>query len=620
MKQLSILLITTLLSLSCPQLSAQENPFIQMAGEPYINYFEYLEGKIYRGIEQRDSMWAKQVVAQIREAAKVSKNKKWTLEAEFCESTYQFRRNQLLIKPNQKQMDSLGAIFIGKMLPIAQQAKKMKAFDVELRAMYRVWDFYGYHLKNYEMAFRYGLEFDEALSKVSAEAFPFKPHYYSEMGKLYYYFQEYETAGVYFEKGLEGTATIRNISVTNHLKTLWNNRGLIYRNHYNDLGKSDFCFLKILEIEFQNPDQLSVYDSSQMREEYELWRGIAKGNLGTNHYLRGEYDQAIPLLKYSIEKVVEYNDFNFPYAIEKAILLSEIFLDMSDLPQAKQYIDKAADFLDRLQQRSSVSDVKANVELWVDYYKIMNRYYRTAGDNVQALLYADSTAAMQTQLDDEFNLRKLHRVEQQVNQEKLDAEAFRSKTYSRMLAGISLFSLLLITLLTLLYRYYRQKQDAYRELVNKSQQWAQVQPETTANPIYPTIQTDENECTEQERETQNSLPDETDFSIMEAIERLMTEDKIFRNGALSVDSLAQLLGLKRYLISGAINRCANKDFSAFVSEYRIKEAIRLLSGKNAHRFSLDSIAFDSGFNDRRNFNRVFKKMTGVTPTEFLRLR
>ena len=462
------------------------------------------------------------------------------------------------------------------------------------------------------MAFRYGLEFDKSLSKVSAEEFPLRPHHYSEIGKLYYSFQEYEAAGAYFEKGLEGTAIEGNIDVTNHIKTLWNNMGLIYRNHYNDLDKSDSCFLQILEIECQILDQQSVYDSSHKRIEYELWGGIAKGNLGTNHYLRKDYDQAIPLLQYSIEKAVEYNDFNFPYAIGKAILLSEIFIELFDLPQAKFYLDKAADFLDRLQKRSSVSDIKTNLELWVDYYKMMGRYYRTAGNNVQALLYADTTAAMQTQLEDEFNLRKLHRVEQQVNQEKLDAEIFRSKTYFRGLIVISVFLLLLIMLFILLYRSYRTKRAAFRELVFKSQQWAKVQP--------PTVQPDENESTEQEEKKQNGLPDSTDLSLMKEIERLMADEKLYKNHSLTLDGIANRLGYKPYLVSGAINRCTKKDFSTFVGEYRIKEAIQLLSGKNVHRFSLDGVAFDSGFNDRRNFNRVFKKMTGVTPTEFLRVR
>jgi len=583
-------------------LSAQENPFIEMADKPYSQYFEYLEGNIYKNIEQRDSIWAKHIVAQMREAANISKNKKWRLEADFCESMYQFFSDQLLIKPNQKQMGSLGAIFTDKMLSIVQQAKKMKAFDVELRAMYRVWDFYGYHLKNYEFAFQYGLEFDKTLSKVSMAEFPLRPHYYAEIGKLYYYFQEYETALIYFEKGLEGTAMTHNLSITNYIKTLWNNKGLIYRNHYNDLDKSDSCFLQILKIEIQNLDQQSVYDSFHTRKEYELWRGIAKGNLGTNHYLRGEYDQAIPLLQFSIEKAVEYNDFNFPYAIGKAILLAEIFIELSDLPQAKFYLDKAADFLDRLQKRSSVSDVKTNIELWVDYYKTMNRYCRMTGNNEQALLYADSTAAMQTQLEDEFNLRKLRLVEQQIHQEKLNAETFRTKTYFLGLIIISAFSLLLIMLFILLYRSYRKKQDAYRELVNKSQQWAKMQPQTeTDNFASPA-----------------TLPDVADLSLMKEIKRLMTEEKLYKNHSLTLDFVANRIGYKPYLVSGAINRCTKKDFSTFIGEYRIKEAIRLLSGKNVHQFSLDSVAFDSGFNDRRNFNRVFKKMTGVTPTEFLR--
>ena len=577
--------------------AAQENPFIQMAGEPYSRYFEYLEGKVYRNIEQRDLMWVKHTVAQMREAAKVSKNKKWTLEADFCEAMYRFRRGQLMLhKPNQKQMDSLGAIFTDKMLSIVQQAKKNKAFDVELRAMYRVWDFYGYHLKNYEMAFRYGLEFDNALSKVSAAEFPIRPHYYAEIGKLYYYFQEYETALIYFEKGLEGTAMTHNLSITNYIKTLWNNKGLIYRNHYNDLDKSDSCFLQILKIEIQNLDQQSVYDSFHTRKEYELWRGIAKGNLGTNHYLRGEYDQAIPLLQFSIEKAVEYNDFNFPYAIGKAILLAEIFIELSDLPQAKFYLDKAADFLDRLQKRSSVSDVKTNIELWVDYYKMMRRYYRMAGDNAQALLYVDSTEAMYSELEDEVNLRKLHRVEQQVNQEKLDAEIFRSKTYFRVLIISSLFSLLLIAFSLLLYRLYRQKQSAYKDLTVRTKQWAEL-------PVTAT-------------ETETALPDQKNKLTFDALTQLMTDKHLYRNHDITLEHTAKLLGVNRVYLSQTINCCKGDNFNNFVNECRIKEAVKLMSDKENNHLSIEGIAIDVGFNDRKSFYRAFKRFTGLSPSEF----
>jgi putative ABC transport system permease protein len=59
-----------------------------------------------------------------------------------------------------------------------------------------------------------------------------------------------------------------------------------------------------------------------------------------------------------------------------------------------------------------------------------------------------------------------------------------------------------------------------------------------------------------------------------------------------------------------------KNFATYVNEYRIKEAIRLLSENSNDTISYQNVAFDVGFNDQRNFNRVFKKMTGLTPSEF----
>jgi len=81
----------------------------------------------------------------------------------------------------------------------------------------------------------------------------------------------------------------------------------------------------------------------------------------------------------------------------------------------------------------------------------------------------------------------------------------------------------------------------------------------------------------------------------------------------TVDMLAQKLGLKRYNVSIAINRCTQKNFNTLINEYRIKEAILSLSNK---KFTVDQIAFDCGFSDRKSFYRIFKKITGLSPTEF----
>ena len=99
----------------------------------------------------------------------------------------------------------------------------------------------------------------------------------------------------------------------------------------------------------------------------------------------------------------------------------------------------------------------------------------------------------------------------------------------------------------------------------------------------------------------------------------MQEDKLYKDAECSIDLLAKKLEAKRHYISNAINRCTNKSLSTYVNEYRIKEAIQLLSKNDADAPTIDAIAFDIGFNDRHIFYRVFKKITGVSPTEFRRL-
>lgn len=163
-----------------------------------------------------------------------------------------------------------------------------------------------------------------------------------------------------------------------------------------------------------------------------------------------------------------------------------------------------------------------------------------------------------------------------------------------------LISLIVLVLLLLVSRWmrwryfirYRKKQAAvYHELLHKFQQLT-GKDKTIAN------------------------PNETDRTIMEKIEQFMQEGKPYTDNLFTVDILAKKLNMKNHDISRVINRCTNQNFSSFVNGYRIKEAMFLLSQKNAKRFSIDKIAFDAGFGDRANFHRVFKKMVGLSPVEF----
>ncbi|MDL2266055.1 AraC family transcriptional regulator, partial [Parabacteroides sp. OttesenSCG-928-G21] len=103
---------------------------------------------------------------------------------------------------------------------------------------------------------------------------------------------------------------------------------------------------------------------------------------------------------------------------------------------------------------------------------------------------------------------------------------------------------------------------------------------------------------------------------LQRIEKLMREEKAYVDSELTIDLVARKLHENRYYVSHAINKCLLKNFNTYVNEYRIKEAIRLMSDAQAEKLSINEIAYDSGFNDRKNFYRVFKKNTGLSPSVF----
>lgn len=99
--------------------------------------------------------------------------------------------------------------------------------------------------------------------------------------------------------------------------------------------------------------------------------------------------------------------------------------------------------------------------------------------------------------------------------------------------------------------------------------------------------------------------------------QLMTSKKPFLEPKLTLNTLANELNMTVNHLSQVINQFQGKNFYDFVNEYRIEEfKTRALSTKNKH-LSLLAIALDSGFNSKSSFNSVFKKHTGMTPSQFL---
>ena len=123
---------------------------------------------------------------------------------------------------------------------------------------------------------------------------------------------------------------------------------------------------------------------------------------------------------------------------------------------------------------------------------------------------------------------------------------------------------------------------------------------------------------EKEKYQQSPLSTKEKEQILEQLRTHMECEKPYLNPALSMNRLAKRLVVPPRYLSQVINEFLGINFYDFVNSYRVEEAKRLfLDVSNNHRNILE-LLFDAGFNTKSAFNRVFKKYTGMTPTEFKR--
>jgi AraC-like DNA-binding protein len=58
------------------------------------------------------------------------------------------------------------------------------------------------------------------------------------------------------------------------------------------------------------------------------------------------------------------------------------------------------------------------------------------------------------------------------------------------------------------------------------------------------------------------------------------------------------------------------NFFDLVNGYRVREVQQRLEDEESRQFTILAIAFDAGFNSKTSFNTIFKKHTGMTPSEY----
>lgn len=115
--------------------------------------------------------------------------------------------------------------------------------------------------------------------------------------------------------------------------------------------------------------------------------------------------------------------------------------------------------------------------------------------------------------------------------------------------------------------------------------------------------------------------DAADQKLIDALMRLMADERVYRQENVTIGALAGRLRIPEYRLRRLINqRLGYRNFNVFLNNHRIEEAKAALADPAQAEVPVITIAMDAGFQSLGPFNRAFKAVTGVTPTEYRRLK
>lgn len=197
--------------------------------------------------------------------------------------------------------------------------------------------------------------------------------------------------------------------------------------------------------------------------------------------------------------------------------------------------------------------------------------------------------------------------------EQLRNEVRHRQTIITVSVMVTIAMLIVIGLLVWVWRKNvreRQLLDALyqRALANAAQ--PDAEPTSGASQTADTCQ----------EETAEEPPADTEERLLVQRAAAMLEDSPEAlQTSFTIDRLAELLGVSVRRVSQAINGIGGKNFATMLAERRVREACRRIADVDTYgRYTLTAIAESVGFQSRTNFSSVFKRTTGLTPTEFQR--
>lgn len=266
-------------------------------------------------------------------------------------------------------------------------------------------------------------------------------------------------------------------------------------------------------------------------------------------------------------------------------------------------------------------------------YKTLHRHYKENGDSKLAKEYEYEYLRFMDSIHNVSNIEGVKEVEFITRLDEINGEVmtlnYERKKHIFIIILISIAVMISISFLLYFIRVRNRLRETNRLLYQRVENMLKTpSKDSHIDSNLPTslLSEPDEEGNEADREPDDNsnqnvtrLDPERSRELYEKTLKVMSERPEVYSADFSIKMLGEILGEPYYELSIAINDCSGSNFKTLLSETRIREAcVRLKDPALTDTLTMEGIAGSLGFKSRTYFNSVFKKYTGLTPTQYMK--
>lgn len=355
--------------------------------------------------------------------------------------------------------------------------------------------------------------------------------------------------------------------------------------------------------------ELNRFKNLQLADSVEMWQCTRMFCQATEAYFAGQYATALEYYNQMQAKAQEVTT-NRQQCIIKAMQQKAMVL------AAMHRYHEAIDYLQQVAEITVNHGMQSEL---IDTYHTLAQVYAAMGNSQKADLYDYKYLKAKDELIHKSHAEKLEKSRfldemRRVNEQVEQIQAKHERAH-QLLLMMSLIAAIILVALVLLVRSNIKQRNYIRHLYEKNVQLLDVKVADagpTARPI------DEQE--ESAPKYQGLLDQESKDRLFDQIKRVMDDMNIICKPDFSLQQLADQVGSNYKYVSQVLNECYGKSFKQVLNEQRVREACRMFNDTERYgNLTIEAIAANLGFNSRSNFTVTFKRITGISPSDFMKM-